>query len=642
MKKSVLRGCGGLLLKKLPRLMKLIIAEKPSLARNIADAIGNMKRRDGYLESPDYLVTWAFGHLFALANVEDYETPPTSAPEPGNQPGNQPAKKARWTLANLPCFPKQFRFLLKRKKDGSIDEGVEKQFRTIRTLCRRDDVDSIINAGDADREGEIIVRLCIIKSSCPGKRFLRLWLPDQTPQTVLAALGDLKEEAEYDNLANEGFARAYIDWLYGINLTRYATLKSGGKLLRVGRVVVPIVQAIYQREKEIETFTPRDYFQPTSRESTKGEPVELVSKKQFDDPDREKALSQAQAFCDRYNEATATVTEVKRKKDKLSPGKLFSLSKLQSLLGKKYKMSMEESLSIVQKLYEAGYLTYPRTNSEYLATAEQDKIEKILTTCQKLGYPVKLRTDKSVFDDSKIESHSAITPTYKIPGKDQLSLKEKQVYSTVFRRFVAVFCAEECRVEKTEIKIDLEGLETFVLKGTVMLAPGWTKYDDYTVKDKLLPPLEKGDLVAHRFTPEAKKTSPPKHYTIETLNNYLKNPFRAELQAPADDAPTGEEDDSEDYKAMLQGLELGTEATRTGIIENARASGYIQLSNNTYTLLPGGRHLVETLDRLGIVMDKFKTAELGKALKKVSRGEMTVGESVTLAQKEIAKIFGRI
>ena len=175
-----------------------------------------------------------------------------------------------------------------------------------------------------------------------------------------------------------------------------------------------------------------------------------------------------------------------------------------------------------------------------------------------------------------------------------------------------------------------------------MLAPGWTKYDDYTVKDKLLPPLEKGDLVAHRFTPEAKKTSPPKHYTIETLNNYLKNPFRAELQAPADDAPTGEEDDSEDYKAMLQGLELGTEATRTGIIENARASGYIQLSNNTYTLLPGGRHLVETLDRLGIVMDKFKTAELGKALKKVSRGEMTVGESVTLAQKEIAKIFGRI
>ena len=188
MKYFVLRGCGGLLLKKLPRLMKLIIAEKPSLARNIADAIGNMKRRDGYLESPDYLVTWAFGHLFTLANVEDYETPVEPGNKSGNEPGYKPGKKARWTLANLPCFPQQFRFLLKRKKDGSIDEGVEKQFRTIRTLCRRDDVDSIINAGDADREGEIIVRLCIIKSSCPGKRFLRLWLPDQTPQTVLAAL----------------------------------------------------------------------------------------------------------------------------------------------------------------------------------------------------------------------------------------------------------------------------------------------------------------------------------------------------------------------------------------------------------------------------------------------------------------------
>ncbi|MBO7740005.1 MAG: DNA topoisomerase III, partial [Clostridia bacterium] len=393
--------------------MKLIIAEKPSLARNIADAIGKSSRRDGYLEVGDYLVTWAFGHLFSLADVEDY---PEYAPQVPLDGGKK--KGVKWTLEKLPCFPVQFKYVLREDASG----GVSKQFSIIRTLCRREDVDTVINAGDADREGEIIVRLCMIKAGCPGKALKRLWLPDQTAETVNAALNDLKDEVEYDNLANEGFARTYIDWLYGINLTRYATIKSG-KLLRVGRVVVPIVKAIYERDLEIENFVPKEYYALVSNEKTNGEEVELVSKKQFD-YDR---LCDAEALCEKYNAVDAVVTDVKKKKDKLSAGKLYSLSKLQSFLGKKYKMSMSESLEIVQKLYEQGYLTYPRTNSEYLATAEKDKIAKIISNCKNLGYPVVLKTGKNIFDDEKIESHSAITPTYKIPEKGKLSEKEYQV-----------------------------------------------------------------------------------------------------------------------------------------------------------------------------------------------------------------------
>ena len=292
-----------------------------------------------------------------------------------------------------------------------------------------------------------------------------------------------------------------------------------------------------------------------------------------------------------------------------------------------------------EKLYEEGYLTYPRTNSEYLATAEKDKIRKILDNCIKIGYPLTFKDKKTIFDDSKIESHSALTPTYKIPDKSKLTEKEMQVYSTVFRRFAAVFCAEECVVNKTEIKIKVGDFEEFTLKGTVIVEKGWTKYDDYNQKDKILPSLQKGDTVNINFKPTEKETSPPKHYTIETLNNYLKNPFKTEKAAAQDAADPEKADDTEEYRAIFEGLELGTEATRTGIIDNARKSEYIKLNKDIYTILPGGIYLVESLDRMQIHMDKYKTAEMGKALKKVFHGEITVDDSVSLARKEISEVF---
>lgn len=619
--------------------MILIIAEKPSLGRNIAAGIGDMKKRDGYLEGQGYIISWAFGHLFSLCDIEAYSESPTEST----------GERVRWTMDNLPCFPKEFRFELRRESRGGknvTDSGVERQFATLRALCARPDVDTIVNAGDADREGEIIVRLCI-DHAIPngGKKLLRLWLPDQTPETVKKALTEMKDESEYDRLAAEGFARTYIDWLYGVNLTRYATLRTG-TLLRVGRVIIPIVKAIYDRDLSIRNFVPGKYYALVSKEKTKGEEVELVSKKKFD----EDRLVDAEALARKYNESGAVVTSVKRKKDTLAPGKLYSLSKLQNVLGKKYKMSMKDSLEIIQKLYERGFLTYPRTNSEYLATAEKDKIRKIVENVGKMGYPVAFREDKTIFDDSKIESHSALTPTYKIPSKDVLSEQEALVYGTVFRRFVAVFCAEKCVVSRTEITIHVGGdndfAEDFVLKGTVLIEPGWTKYDDRPQKDKILPDLQKGDAVNIDFKPTEKETSPPRHYTIETLNNYLKNPFREEKAAAKEAAEAGEtdtaegsENDAEDYRAIFEGLELGTEATRTGIIDNAKNSGYIALNKDVYTILPGGEFLIESLALMQISMDKYKTSEMGKALKKVFHGSMTVEESVALAEREIAEIF---
>jgi len=594
--------------------MKVIIAEKPSLARNIASAIGDFKRRDGYLEGKDYFVTWAFGHLFSLYDIEEYSND----------------SNTKWRLDNIPCFPDTFKFGLKKDKNKKVDEGVEKQFKIISDLVNRNEVDEIINAGDADREGEIIVRLCILNALKSDKRVTRLWLPDQTEETVREGLSTLKEDKEYDNLANEGFARTYIDWLYGVNLTRYATLKSG-VLLRVGRVIVPIVKAIYDRDLSIRNFVSEIYYGIASNSEVNGENVELVSKLKFD----KDKMEDAKKMCDLYNSKVAKVVNKSVKKDVLNAPKLYSLSNLQNVLGKKYKMPMDKSLNTVQKLYEDGYVTYPRTNSEYLATKEKDKIKTIIKNIKNIGYDIEFKDKKTIFDDSKIESHSALTPTYKIPNKNNLNSDELLVYSTILKRFVAVFCKEDCKIEKSEIKVDLEGVEEFVLKGTVITQKGWTKYDEYNKNDKILPSLNKGDEFSVNFEVKEKKTTPPKHYTIETLNNYLKNPFKDDKKVIDED----NYDDSEDYKAILEGLELGTEATRTGIIDNAIKSNYISLKKDVYYILNDGEYLINSLNKMSINMDKYKTSEMGRALKKVFKGENTIDQAVSLAKSEISEVF---
>ena len=610
---------------------KLIVAEKPSLGMNIISAIGSSKfsKKDGYYESQEYIVTWAFGHLFRLLDIEEYK------------PKDVREEKSSWTLSELPFKPEAFQFTFRKDpKTHKTDSGVRKQFGIIKTLCSRSDVECVISAGDADREGEIIIRI-ILDQAQNKKPVMRLWMPDQTPETIRSELRYLKNDSQYDALANEGYARTYIDWLYGINLTRLASTKSG-TLLRVGRIIIPIVKAIYDRDMAIRTFTPQKYLGIQSKTETNGIVIPLISKHTFDLSER----TQAKTLCSGYNRTGALVQSIDTKEKIKSPGKLYSLSKLQGVLGKKYKMSPKESLAIVQSLYDSGYVTYPRTNSEYLATAEQDKINSIVAKLKLQGYKVCPQVHKkSIYNDSKIESHSALTPTAKLVKEGDLKPKEWQVYRTILERFLAVFCSEECRVSQTSMVIRVGDLETFSLNGETLLSKGWMQYDDPGHSDKILPNLKAGERVNIQFQPIEKETAPPKHYTVETLNNYLKNPFRQEQKTALDDesdepaSPDLNLEDDQEYKAIFEGVELGTEATRTSIIENAIRSNYIALKNNTYTILPGGEYLIETVDKLGIHMEKEKTAELGRSLKRVYRGEISIDDCVALAFSEVQDYF---
>ena len=620
-----------MLIKRWCWYLKLIIAEKPSLARNIIDGIGShsFKKQDGYYESDEYIVSWAFGHLFGLIDIEEYDS------------SYNKDEKTSWTLDNLPFCPKEFRFRLKKNiKTKETDTGIKKQFSIIKQLVNRTDVDTIINAGDADREGQIIIDIILNYANNEHKTVMRLWLPDQTPETIKSELKTMKDNNQYKNLANEGYARTYIDWLYGVNLTRYTTVKSG-TLLRVGRVIAPVVEAIYDRDMEIKNFISEKYYKVISEAKTNGEIVELVSKTTF----KEAEKNEAQELSDKYNSKKAVVEDVNTERKIIPPGKLYSLSKLQGVLGKRYKMSLKTSLNAVQSLYEAGFVTYPRTNTEYMATAEKDKVKSIINTLAKEGYPIVFKDSKSIFDDTKIESHSALTPTTRIPDIGKLSNDEKIVYETIRNRFVAVFCANLCIVNRSTMQISINPYETFNLKGDVMIEKGWTEYDFNEKKDKILPNLNKGDVVNIDFKPIEKETQPPKHYTLETFNNFLKNPFKKEIDEEKEseilniDTEDVSSKDEEDYKSMLSGLELGTEATRTNIIENAINSKYISLKNNTYYIENAGIFYIETLRKLKINMSKNKTAHIGRLLKNVYKGTSNINDVLEVAKLEIREMM---
>lgn len=608
-------------------MKKLIIAEKPSLAKNISNAIGQFQTKDGYMENHEYIVTWAFGHLFTLKDIEEYSVL------------NVSEEKAKWTLSGLPFKPETFEFVLKKQtKTKKIDPGIKKQFNIIKSLCQRNDVEYIINAGDADREGEIIIRI-ILDTAGNQKKVMRLWLPEQTSATIRHSLQNLKSDEKYNNLADEGYARTYIDWLYGINLTRFATLKSG-KLLRVGRVIVPIVKAIYDRDMEIRNFVAEKYWAVVSKAETKGIMLEFLSKEKF--PLSEEA--DARDFCRLYNSTNAIVKNKEIREVVISAGKLYSLSALQGILGSKYKMSPKESLAIIQQLYEAGYITYPRTNTEYLASAEKDKINRVISELQKRGFNVTSKdNNKSIYDDSKIISHSALTPTYIIANENNLNEKQWKVYNTILNRFLAVFCSEPCIANRTQYTISIGNKETFKISGDILIQKGWMMYEETSKKDKILPDLKIKDSVNINFNPILKETTAPQHYTVKTLNDFMKNPFRKNNKSveDADDNSPEEitENDIEIYKSILEGIELGTEATRTGIIDTAIRSGYISLKNNKYTILPAGEYYIETLAKLGLCMSKEKTIELGKLLKKVYRGEETINQCVDFTFKEIQTLF---
>ena len=586
----------------------VIIAEKPNLARNIISGIKEkFQMKDGFAESSNYIVTWAFGHLFELYSIEEY------------LPDYNPEKRYSWNADILPFYPKQFKFSLKKDiTTKKVDSGVKKQFLIIKKLIERSDVSKVYNCGDADREGEIIVRL-ILKAAGNKKPVLRIWSDDQSPDTLYEAIKNAHSDKEYDNLANEGMARAYIDWMYGINLTRYISIKAG-TLERIGRCVTVIVDEIYKRDMEIKNFIPVPYYAIESDVNN----VKLISLREF----KSSESAYAASLCHKYNAETAIVIDKKTERKSQKPSKPFSVTKFQNFMGKNYKYPPDKTLLTLQTLYEAGYVSYPRTSSEYYASGEKGKVIEILEQLKQSGYNVAL--NDSWFNDKYVESHGAlrISKLANNEALEKFSPEEINVYNVLLNHMLADFCAEELLIDQTEIKIALGELEEFTLRGARTVKKGWSIYEEPSKKDKELPELNIGDIVPIDFISIEKKTAPPKHYTISSLNNMLENPFK---KSSDDDVVSSEED----FKSLTEGLAIGTGATRAGIIRNAIQNKYIKLDKGSYYILPNGIYMIETLKKLNINMDKFKTVEIGRVLKQISSGKASLTDGINIAKEQI-------
>lgn len=575
-------------------MKKVIIAEKPSLAMSIVRAIGKFQKHDGYFENDEYIVTFGFGHLFTLYSIDDYFN----------------REKTKWNLSELPFVPSEFKFKLMN------DTGVQKQFKVIKKLVNRSDVDTIINCGDADREGEVIVNLIINNTLEVDKNIKRLWLPEQTDEIIRTNLRNLKDSNNYINLMDEGLVRTYTDWLYGINLTQLVTCKKGD-LFSVGRVIVPIVELIYSRDKSISDFTPQKYSQIELNFEKDNTNIKLTT-----DDLKFENIEDAKSVREDMIHDIIKVKNIETKDVKKQPKKLFSLDKLQNKIGKELKLSAKDSLKVIQGLYEKGYVTYPRTNTEYLGEEEKGKISKVIDAFN-IDEKLELKETKKIFDSSKVENHSAITPTIKIPS--DLTKIELEVYNIIKNRFISNFLIEDCILSETTVAFEFNKYE-FKLKGTTINQLGFLAYEN-DLKEKTIPTFSIGEEIKPNIELLEKFTQPPKHITLEELNNYLKNPFKKECMS-----------EDEEYKQMLDGVEIGTVATRGEIIEKAKKLNYIIEKNNTFYINEKGTNLIKSLNELNIDMFKDKTVELSKILKKVYKQELSKEDAINIYSKDIKSI----
>ena len=582
-------------------MKKLIIAEKPSLARNIASALDIRVNKEGYMENEKYIVSWAFGHLFKLRDVDGYV-----------------GEKRKWSEVKLPFFPKEFEFELKN------DSGIKKQYKILKNLINSKEVDEIVNAGDADREGQIIVDI-IINAIKTDKKIKRLWLPEQTEETIRKAINNLEDNSKYKNLHNEGLARTYMDWLMGINLTRYISLKSN-MLFPVGRVLIPVIKYIYDRDLTIKNFIPEKYFTIENETMCNGTLLKLICDKKYNLLELEKAKS----YSYELNRNKGIVKDIIEKEIILNPPKLFSLSKLQSKLSKENKISFAKSLETIQKLYEKGFITYPRTNTEYLAEEEKDKVRELIKLYS--DYRLEFKDSKKIFDSSKIESHSAVMPTLKIPDMNSLNLEEKIIFETVRNRFISNFLKEQVIINQTEIKIAVRN-EIFNLKGKSIKQEGFLKYENQKIDNKL-PYFEINQKIDVDFKVVDKLTVPPKKITEENLSNYLKNPFRNEKNQE-------NEDDTQEYREIMKGIEIGTEATRTGIIENAKKYGYITSEKQNFSITEKGIKLIELLDLLHINLYVEKTVEFSMLQKDIYNNRKNINDIIEKTKSELQNIINQ-
>ena len=550
--------------------MIVCIAEKPSVAKDIARIIGAHSSKNGYMEGNGYQVTWTFGHLCCLKEPNDYCD-----------------NWKHWSLAALPMLPPRFGIKL------IDDEGIKRQFAIIEQLMQH--ADSIINCGDAGQEGELIQRWVMQKAQakCPVKR---LWISSMTDEAIREGFNKLKEQSAYEPLYLAGLSRAIGDWILGMNATRLYTLKYGKnrQVLSIGRVQTPTLALIVNRQKEIDNFKPETYwvlatiYRDTTFTATKG---------RFDKKEEGEA-----AFKTIEGEPF-TVTDVQKKKGTEAPPKLYDLTSLQVDCNKKFGYSAEMTLNLIQSLYEKKYTTYPRVDTQYLSDDIYPKCPQTMnglyqtkiqskTVYAELIKPLggkALKKSKKVFDSSKVTDHHAIIPTGVPPIG--LSNMEENVFDLIARRFIAVFY-DDCKFATTTVLGKVKEIE-FKVSGKEILEPGWRDVyaksqndeDDAdektTDEERTLPTFIKGESGEHIPTLTEKQTTPPKHYTEATLLRAMET--------------AGKFVNDEELRAALKENGIGRPSSRASIIETLFKRKYIQRNRKRIVATPLGTQLIDII-----------------------------------------------
>ena len=583
--------------------MIVCVAEKPSVGRDIARVLGANTQHDGFMEGNGYCVTWTFGHLCALLDPHEY---------------NEQWKG--WNLSSLPMVPLRFGIKV------SEDKGVQKQFNTIKNLIAR--ADEVINCGDAGQEGELIQRWVYQKAGCkvPVKR---LWISSLTEEAIREGFQKLKDQSEYQRLYEAGMMRAIGDWLLGMNATRAYTLrfaKGVGKdrqVLSIGRVQTPTLALIVKRQHEIENFVPRTYWELKTiyRDTTFSAqlPVE-------EDDYAITSLEKGQALVDSIKNLPLEIISVEKKKGVEYAPRLFDLTSLQVECNKKFGLSADDTLKIIQSLYEKHVTTYPRVDTTYLS---DDIYPKVPATLQGIKdcFPqvtplLPLQADgkkgagslpksKKVFDNKKVTDHHAIIPTGQRP--DNLSELERKVYNLVALRFIAAFYPD-CEVSNTTVLAKADDVD-FKVTGRQILKMGWREVfakekqeDEAQEEQKSLPAFVKGESGPHEPQLQEKTTTPPKYYTEATLLRAMET--------------AGKTVEDEELRDAMKENGIGRPSTRAAIIEKLFQRKYIVREKKNIHATPLGINLIQT-----IISPLLKSAELTglweKKLREIERGTFT-------------------
>lgn len=583
---------------------RLILAEKPSVAKNIADALGCRTRKDGYLEGEGYVVTWAFGHLLTLYDCKDYDK-----------------RLELWSFENFPYIPDEFKYKIKNdgKNKNIVDAGSKKQLNIIKSLIERPDTSDIISATDYDREGELI-SLLIFKYLQTSKPIFRLLINEWTPQEVKRGLENLKTNLQMSTLQDAGLSRQLADWVIGINFTSVATMKftrGKGNLLNVGRVLMPTLKMIYDRDMQIKNFNSQEFFEAYA--TFENDAGTYKGKFFYDKKDKFVNKNTLEKLKEEIQGKDGKIIEKSVEINKENPPSLFNLSNLQGYITSKFKgWTADKVLKVAQSLYEKKHITYPRTESTALEESIKDKVRNVLETLKK-DSPFKneiiFNESKKVFNNEKVESHSAIIPTYIIPKS--LSEDEADVYNAIKNRFLSQFMPS-AEFENTEIITSVHGENyerLFVTKGKILKIKGWLKLYDDEKKDELLPPVNKGDNVKMiDIEVTSKKSKPQAHHTEKTL-----------LKAMETCGKSAKGDEEEEDETVLYGYSIGTAATRAETINKLKYAGYITTKGKSLLISEKGIKFVEAFP-IKELLDTDYTGRLEKKLYDIEKGNASKDE----------------